>query len=108
MIRKARIKLPVPAKKPQKFVTHGDVRIDEYAWIRDDQNPEVQKYIAAENAYADAFMKPTSRLQKELYTEIKKRMKEDDMSVPVKDGPYYYYTRTKKGRQYAIHCRKNV
>lgn len=89
-------------------MTHGDVRVDEYAWLRDAQNPKVLEYIKEENDYADACMKPTVALQKDLYKEIRKRMKEDDMSVPVKDGSFLYYTRTKKGKQYAIHCRKKV
>lgn len=96
---------PLAASKPEVIVTHGDTRIDEYAWLKDSQNSDVVAYIRAENDYADAFMKPTALLQKKVYREIKSRIKEDDQSVPVKDGPFYYYNRTKKGAQYAIHCR---
>jgi oligopeptidase B len=97
---------PKPQEKPQKISVHGDTRVDEFSWLRDREDPSVMKYVQAENDYADAVMRPTLKLQRELFREIKARMKEDDMSVPVKDGPYLYYSRTKKGKQYAIHCRK--
>jgi oligopeptidase B len=99
---------PKTLKKPVNTPYHGDSRVDEYAWLRNQDNPRVLSHIKAENDYADAVMKPTTRLQKELYTEIRARMKENDMSVPVKEGPYEYYSRTRKGKQYAIHCRKRI
>ncbi len=99
---------PSAAEKPRKITVHGDTRVDEFAWLREAQDPEVRGYIDAENAYADRVMKPTMKLQKQLYKEIKGRMKETDMSVPVKDGPYLYYSRTQKGKQYAIHCRRHL
>lgn len=104
-------KTPLPpeaAKKDLRITVHGDVRVDEYAWLREKDQPEVRQYIEAENAYADAMMKPTVKLQRELYKEIRSRMKENDMTVPIKDGPYEYYARVKKGKQYSIHCRKNL
>lgn len=103
--------VPQPPKTPKKPVNtpyHGDSRVDEYSWLRNQESPSVLKHIKAENDYADTLMKPTLKLQKELYTEIRKRMKENDMSVPVKEGPYEYYSRTKKGKQYGIHCRKRI
>lgn len=99
---------PQAVQKPQEFTVHGDTRVDEFAWLRIKEDPAVQQYVRSENGYADATMRSTKRLQGELFREIKARMKEDDMSVPVKDGPYLYYSRTKKGKQYAIHCRKLV
>lgn len=99
---------PQPAEKPLKITVHGDTRVDEFAWLREAESPEVKRYIDAENAYAEKMLAPTKKLQKQLYAEIKKRMKETDMSVPVKEGEYLYYTKTKKGKQYAIHCRKHV
>ena len=99
---------PKTSKKPVITPYHGDSRVDEYSWLRKQENPKVIAHIKAENDYADALMKPTQRLQKELYTEIRKRMKENDMSVPVKEGPYEYYSRSKKGKQYMIHCRKRI
>lgn len=103
-----KMQAPKAAEKALKIMVHGDTRIDEYAWLRNAEDPEVRAYIDAENAYADATLKPTQKLQRELYAEIKKRMKETDMSVPVKDGDYLYYTKTKKGKQYAIHCRMHI
>lgn len=105
------MEIPTPpraAKRPLAITLHGDTRIDEYAWLQDAKDPAVLAHIAAENSYADARMRQSARLQRDLYREIKARMKEDDMSVPVKDGPYLYYARTKKGKQYPIHCRKRA
>lgn len=99
---------PKAAKRPEITTYHNDTRVDEYNWLRDQTSARVRAYLKAENDYADAVMAPTKRLQKELYTEIRKRMKENDMSVPVKEGPYEYYSKLRKGKQYAIHCRKRI
>lgn len=101
--------MPIPpkaAQKPQEFTIHDTKRVDEYSWLQDIQEAEVQKYLKAENRYAEGVMRPTKAFQKKLYNEIRGRIIENDMSVPVKDGPYDYYVRTKKGKQYAIHCRR--
>jgi len=97
---------PSAAKKPHEYVIHGKKHVDEYWWMQDKTNPDVQAYLKAENDYASAFMRPHKKLCNTLYEEIRSRIKEDDSSVPVKDGPYDYYSRTKKGKQYAIHCRR--
>src|SRR3989344_4079101 len=99
-------KVPQPIGKPQEFKLHGQTRVDEYAWMQDPKDPEVLEYLKSENGYAERIMRPTVRLQKKLYTEIRSRIKENDMSVPVKRGPYSYYARTKKGKEYTIHCRR--
>ena len=85
---------------------HGDTRVDEYSWLQDRKKSKVTEYLNAENTYADTLMRPTRRLQKGLYKEMRSRIVQDDMSVPVKDGPYYYYVRTRKNEERAIHCRK--
>ncbi|MEX0878728.1 MAG: oligopeptidase B, partial [Thermoanaerobaculia bacterium] len=85
---------------------HGDTLKDEYFWLRERENPDVRKYLEAENAYTDSVMKPTEALQKTLYDEMLGRIKETDLTVPYRDGAYFYYTRTEKGKQYAIYCRK--
>ncbi len=86
--------------------TLGDVRTDDYSWLRDRKNPETIAYLEAENAYTKARMAHTEGLQEALYQELLGRIKETDLSVPAfKDG-YFYYTRTVKGLQYPIHCRK--
>ena len=85
---------------------HGDVRIDDYFWLREKSNPEVIKYLEAENEYTEAVMKQTEEFQKLLYEELVGRIKETDLSVPEKIDDYYYYSRTEEGKQYSIYCRK--
>jgi len=85
---------------------HGDVRIDNYFWIREKSNPEVISYLNAENAYTAAKMKHTEALQKTLYDEMVSRVKENDLSVPYLENGYWYYNRTEKGKNYPIHLRK--
>lgn len=97
---------PVAKKVPKVTEIHGQKLVDNYYWIREKSNPEVVAYLDAENAYADAMMKPTEPLQKHLYDEMLSRIKETDVSVPYKDGEYFYYTRTEAGKQYGIRCRK--
>lgn len=87
-------------------MTHGHERIDEYYWLRDRSNPEVIEYIEAENRYASEVMKATERLQKKLFEEMKGRVLETDETVPVTIDGFLYYTRTEKGKQYPLHCRK--
>jgi oligopeptidase B len=79
---------------------------DDYAWLRDKENPEVTAYLEAENVYADAVMAPLDALREELYGEMLSHMKQTDISVPYRDGDWWYYTRTEEGLQYAISCRK--
>ena len=79
---------------------------DDYAWLRDKDDPEVSRYLEAENAYAEAVMAPQAGLRDELYTEMLSHIKQTDISVPYRDGAYWYYSRTEEGKQYAIHCRK--
>jgi oligopeptidase B len=97
---------PIAKKKSKILELHGDKRIDNYFWMRDIENPEVTAYLEAENDYADAVMKPTEVLQKQLYEEMLSRIKETDLSVPIRKDDYYYYSRTEEGKAYAIHCRK--
>ena len=97
---------PAARKLPRVAVVHGDRRVDDYAWLRDKANPEVKAYLEAENAYADAVMKPTEAFQETLYREMLARIKETDMQVPWRRGGYLYYSRTEEGKQYPIHCRR--
>jgi oligopeptidase B len=81
---------------------------DPYAWLRDDQrrNPEVLAHLKAENAYAERMTRRSRRLEERLFREMVGHVKETDLSVPeLKDG-YYYYSRTVKGRQYPVFCRR--
>ena len=81
---------------------------DAYAWLRDDQrrNPEVLAYLRAENAYAKAVTRHSHALEERLFQDMVGRIKETDLSVPELNDGYYYYSRTVKGRQYPIFCRK--
>ena len=97
---------PVAKVAPQKLVKHGDTRLDNYFWMRDQSNPAVLEYLKAENAYTDAVMKPAEPLQEKLYQEILGRIKQTDLSVPERIDSYYYYSRTEQGKQYPILCRK--
>jgi oligopeptidase B len=92
--------------RPHTLPAHGHTRIDNYYWLRERENPEVIAYLEAENSYTKAILKDTELLQETLFREMKGRIQETDLSVPVKMGDYYYYTRTEEGKQYDIHCRK--
>jgi len=103
---------PLQATPPTaKIVPHvmsefGNERIDNYYWLREKENPEVIAYLEAENSYTDSIMKHTERLQEKLFNEIVSRIKETDLSVPVKHDDFYYYSRTEEGKEYSIYCRK--
>ena len=98
---------PVAAVEEIADTTHGDIRIDPYAWLRDKTDPNVIDYLNAENNYADAVMSHTADFQESLYTEMISRIKETDLSVPYRLDDYYYYSRTEQGQQYRIYCRKH-
>ena len=97
---------PVAPKVPHMQMLNGDTLQDDYFWMRERDNPKVKAFLEAENAYADAFMKPTEAFQKALYEEMLARIKETDLSVPYREGGWYYYSRTEKGKQYPIYCRR--
>ncbi|HUG43305.1 MAG TPA: S9 family peptidase, partial [Acidobacteriota bacterium] len=87
---------------------HGAVRIDEYYWLRDDErkDPAMLAYLEAENAYADAVLAPLASLRKRLFDELVGRIKQDDATVPYREGDYFYYTRFEEGGEYPIHARR--
>ena len=110
-------KTPVATKEPTKLEKHGDVRVDNYFWMRlsdeqknaaekDDQTQKVVNYLEEENAYYKEVTKYTKPFQEELFEEMKGRIKEDDSSVPYKDNGYFYITSYKVGNQYPIYSRK--
>lgn len=98
---------PMLAKIPEKLEIHGDVRIDNYFWLNERDNPDVIDYLERENAYVDRVMSAYEGLQNTLFEEMKSRIKQDDQSVPYRDGDYYYYYRYEEGHEYPIYCRKN-
>ncbi len=97
---------PVATTIAKVDTSFGDVRVDNYFWLRDKTDPDVLDYLEAENEYTAAIMKDTEPLQEKLFQEIIGRIKEDDSSVPEKIDDYYYYSRTEQGKEYEIHCRK--
>jgi oligopeptidase B len=106
--------LPAPPKaeaRPYSYERHG-VRVeDPYAWLRDKGYPKVDDrqvldYLKAENAYFEAAMKPHAALTEEIFQEMKGRIKEDDSSVPIKDGDWLYWSAFKEGTQYRDWFRK--
>lgn len=97
---------PLAKRVPVELEKHGHVRVDPYYWLRERDNPEVIEYLNAENTYTEAIMAHTKDLQNILFEEIKGRIKQTDISVPVKQGDYFYYTRQEEGKDYLIFCRK--
>jgi oligopeptidase B len=91
---------------PHRLEQHGQVRFDDYYWLNDRSNPEVQAYLQKENNYATAMRRQTADLERTLFEEIKGRIKQADLSVPFKQGDYVYYIRYEEGKEYALYCRK--
>ncbi|KAK4709661.1 hypothetical protein R3W88_004174 [Solanum pinnatisectum] len=98
---------PTPKKVRHEMELFGDVRVDNYYWLRDDSrsNPELLSYLHEENAYTDSVMSGTKQLEDRIYTEIRGRIKEDDISAPMRRGSYFYYRRNLEGKEYVQHCR---
>ncbi len=108
MFSKNKVKAPVAKLKPNKSSIHGEERVDNYYWLRDKENPEVIEYLKSENEYTEAMMKHTEEFQKQLFEEMKERIKEDDISAPEKAGDYHYYFRMEKEKQYKKYFRKKL
>ena len=97
---------PVAARHPHATTFHGETIVDDYAWFRNRDNPDVRAYLDAENAYTDALTAATKPLQDTLYAELVARIRETDLSVPTWDAPFFYYSRTVQGKPYPIFCRR--
>ncbi|HWO43716.1 MAG TPA: S9 family peptidase [Candidatus Eisenbacteria bacterium] len=91
---------------PTKLEKHGHIRIDDYYWLRERDNPEVIAYLTEENERADREVARRPDLPERLFEEIKARFKQTDMSVPYKQDDYYYFTRYEEGKEYPIFARK--
>lgn len=100
------MKKPIAKKYPRELMTHGDLRIDNYYWLNERENPDVIDYLEQENLYQETMMKDTEPLQKLLYDEIVARIKQDDVSYPIKRNGYYYYSRYEEGKEYPVYCRR--
>ncbi len=108
---------PKAVKKPFEITAHGHTRTDEYHWMRlseeqrqaadpDAHTQEVVAHLDAENAYCEAVLKPVAALREELFTEIRGRIKETDLSVPYRENGYWYHSRYEEGKEYAIQVRR--
>ena len=97
---------PLANKIPKELKIHGDVRVDEFYWLNDRENPEVIDYLNKENDYYKQETKHTKIFQEDLFEEMKSRIKKDDSSVPYKYNGYWYITKYEKGKDYPIYTRK--
>ncbi len=97
---------PTARKEHTEVTLHGVTLADDYGWLRNKENPEVTAYLEAENVYDEAEMAPLERLREKLYQEMLSHIKQTDVSVPYRDGAWWYYSRTEEGLQYGIYCRK--
>jgi len=100
------ISTPVAPQVENIVNIHGYERSDPYKWMEDKEDPRLLDYLAQENAYRDSITAAIKPLEEKIYEEVLARIEETDLSVPVKDGEYYYYTRTEEGQEYSIRCRK--
>ena len=97
---------PIAKQIPKNLTMHDDVRVDEFYWLNDRDNPEVIDYLNKENDYYNAHTAHTKKFQTDLFDEMKSRIKEDDSSVPYKYNGYWYITKYEKGKDYPIYTRK--
>src|SRR6266478_1037251 len=97
---------PVADRRPVEHHLHGDLRIDNYAWLREKDNPEVIQHLEAENAYTKFVLHPTEAFQEKLYQEMLSRIQQTDLTVPYQLRGYFYFTKTLEGKQYPLHYRR--
>ncbi len=113
------MKIPQLVKKPENKSCHNVQWIDDYSWIHQEDilevlknsqklNPEVRKYLEEENAFTEHHMSDTKKIQKDLFNEIKGRIKLDDESLPYRDHTYEYWTKTTTKGNYSIKLRKKI
>jgi oligopeptidase B len=97
---------PAAPTADHREVRHGATVVDQYYWLREKANPKVVAYLDAENAYTKAMTADLAPFQDALYKEMLSHVKQTDLSVPVRRGDYFYYSRTEEGKQYPIQCRR--
>ena len=97
---------PVARKQHTETTLHDITLTDDYAWLRDKDNPEVTSYLKSENEYAEAITADLAPLRDDLYNEMLSHIKQTDESAPYREGDWWYYVRTEEGKQYSIFCRK--
>jgi len=99
---------PVAARKSITRSHHGDTFVDDYEWLRDKSDPAVTSHLEAENAYTAQQTADQESLRGRLFDEIRSHTRETDLSVPVREGGWWYFTRTVEGSQYGIHARAPI
>src|SRR5947208_15428379 len=108
---------PVAPRRPHSFTTHGIAVTDDYAWLKDPKwqevlrdpailDPDIRRYLEAENDYTESLLGHPASLQKKLVAEMRGRIKEDDSSVPSPDGPYAYFRQSREGGTHEMCARR--
>ncbi len=97
---------PRAAPRPHVLTAFGRDRVDPWYWLRQRDDPEVRAYLESENVHTEEVLGPLAGLRADLFEEMKARIKETDMSVPSRRGPWWYYGRSEEGKSYPIHCRR--
>ena len=100
------ITAPIADRSPYQLKKHGNIRIDDYYWMKERENPEVIDYLERENDYYNKMTKSSKSFQENLFEELKGRIKNNDESVPYFFNGYWYITRFEDGNQYPIYLRK--
>lgn len=102
-----KINPPIAEKISKKLIKHSDIRIDDYYWLNERENKKVINYLNEENSYTSEKLKSTNKIQKNLFEEMKNRIKKDDSSVPYFYNEYWYIKKFEKGKDYPIYTRKH-
>ncbi|MDP3771078.1 MAG: S9 family peptidase [bacterium] len=97
---------PIAKRIPARTRIHGDIVVDEYAWLRNRKDPDVLRHLRRENRYVESSLAHLRPLRDRLFREFRRRVRETDRSVPMRVGEFWYYVRTVRGKQYRIHCRR--
>jgi oligopeptidase B len=99
---------PCAPRRPTELRHGDDVRVDDWYWLRDRDDPAVRSLLEAENAYVEAMLAPLGGVRDQVFAEITARVVETDVSAPVRRGRFEYFTRTRAGLEYPVHCRRPV
>src|SRR6476659_9047011 len=102
------MKLPIAKRIPHPHELHGDVREDDYYWLKDRTNPEVIQYLEEENRYYDEIMRTLEEQTEQIYQSMVDRVPYSEVKVPVQHGQFFYYSRLDKAKQYPIYARKKA
>src|SRR4051794_37809702 len=97
---------PSAPRRPIVLRHHGDERVDDWYWLRERDDPDVRRYLEAENAFTEGALAHLANLRERLFEEIRGRIRETDASAPVRKGAHEYFSRTRTGLQYPVHCRR--